>query len=206
MHTKWQASRILVTGVFATGLVIALSGCRIHVDKSEDGQDKKVDIQTPLGGIHVNKDVNVRDTGLPVYPGAHEKKKDSDDHGGQANVNISSGFFGLKVVVVEFLSDDPPEKVTAYYRDQLKKYGGILECHTKNKHNDGPDIDVDPGHDSDKKDNKLSCEHDSGPTVELKVGTKDNQHIVSVSPRDGGKGSDFALVFVQTRGESKDSI
>ena len=62
------------------------------------------------------------------------------------------------------------------------------------------------GKDSDKKDNKLTCDHDSGPTIELKVGTKDNQHIVSVSPQDGGKGSDFALVFVQTRGESKDSI
>ena len=204
MYRKWQASRALFTTAVATGLVIALSGCRIHVDKSEDGKDKKVDIQTPLGGIHVNKDVNVRDTGLPVYPGAREKKKDSDDHGGQANVNISSGFFGLKVVVVEFLSDDPPEKVTAYYRDQLKKYGGILECHTQKRDHDGPDITVD--HHSKKKDNKLTCDHDSGPTVELKVGTEDNQHIVSVSPQDGGKGSDFALVFVQTRGESKDSI
>ncbi len=204
MNTKWQASRILVAAVFAAGLVIALTGCRIHVDKSEDGKEKKVDIQTPLGGIHVNKDVNVRDTGLPVYPGAHEKKKDSDDHGGQANVNISSGFFGLKVVVAEFVSDDPPEKVTAYYRDQLKKYGGILECHTKKRNKDSPDIEVNPH--SDKKDNKLTCDHDNGPTVELKVGTSDNQHIVSVSPQDGGKGSDFALVFVQTRGESKDSI
>ncbi len=206
MHTKWQASRILVTAVFGAGLLIALSGCRIHVDKSEDGKDKNVDIQTPLGGIHVNKDVNVRDTGLPVYPGAREKKKDSDDHGGQANVNISSGFFGLKVVVAEFLSDDPPEKVTAYYRGELKKYGGILECHTKNRQHDDPDIELHTGKDSDKKDNKLTCDHDSGPTIELKVGTKDNQHIVSVSPQDGGKGSDFALVFVQTRGESKDSI
>ena len=206
MNTNWQASRILLTTVFATGLVIALSGCRIHVDKSENGQDKKVDIQTPLGGIHVNKDVNARDTGLPVYPGAREKKKESDHDDGHANVNISSGFFGLKVVVIEFLSDDPPEKVTAYYKDQLKKYGGILECHTKNRHSDAPDIEVNSGHDSDKKDNKLTCDHDSGPTIELKVGTKDNQHIVSVSPQDGGKGTDFALVFVQTRGESKDSI
>ena len=121
MNTKWQASRILVMAVFATGLVIGLSGCKIHVDKSEDGKDKKVDIQTPLGGIHVNKDVNVRDTGLPVYPGAREKKKESDHDDGHANVNISSGFFGLKVVVIEFLSDDSPEKVTAYYRDQLKE-------------------------------------------------------------------------------------
>ena len=42
--------------------------------------------------------------------------------------------------------------------------------------------------------------------LELKVGTKDNQHIVSISPQDKGKGTDFALVFVQTRGGSKDTI
>jgi len=40
----------------------------------------------------------------------------------------------------------------------------------------------------------------------LKVGTKDNQHVVSISPQDKGKGTDFALVFVQARGSSKDTI
>jgi hypothetical protein len=38
------------------------------------------------------------------------------------------------------------------------------------------------------------------------VGTKDNQHVVSISPQDKGKGTDFALVFVQARGSSKDTI
>jgi hypothetical protein len=202
--TQSYLTRSATAGALALALLSALSACKINVNKADNGEEKKVDIETPLGGIHVNKDVNARDTGLPVYPGAREKKKDGDN--GHANVNISSGFFGVKVVVIEFLSDDPPEKITAFYRDQLKKYGGILECHTKNRHNEEPDIDIHPDKDKDKKDNKLTCDHDSGPTIELKVGTKDNQHIVSVSPQDGGKGSDFALVFVQTRGDSKDSI
>jgi hypothetical protein len=202
----WQAARIRLASLSVLVLVIVLPACKINVNKSENGEDKKVDIQTPLGGIQVNKEANVRDTGLPVYPGAREKPKSNDGNGGKANVNISSGFFGLKVVVIEFLSDDPPEKVTAYYKDQLKKYGGILECHTKNRHNDGPDIEFHSDDKGNQKDNKLTCDHDSGPTIELKVGTKDNQHIVSVSPQDGGKGSDFALVYVQTRGGNKDSI
>jgi hypothetical protein len=206
MHaTRFHLTRFAAAGALALGLLSALPACKINVNKADNGEDKKVDIETPLGGIHVNKDVNPRDTGLPVYPGAREKKKGSDGDDGHANVNISSGFFGVKVVVIEFLSDDPPDKVTAYYRDQLKKYGGILECHSKNRHNEGPDIEIHPDKDN-KKENKLTCDHDSGPTIELKVGTKDNQHIVSVSPQDGGKGSDFALVFVQTRGDSKDSI
>jgi hypothetical protein len=35
--------------------------------------------------------------------------------------------------------------------------------------------------------------------TELKVGTTDRQHIVSVKPSGGG--SEFALVYVQTRGK-----
>lgn len=198
-----------ITGVVA-GLML-ISACSINVKKSDKGEDKNVDIQTPLGGIHVSKEAAVRDTGLPSYPGAREKEKGSDGNESKANVNISSSFFGVKVVAVEFLSDDPPEKVAAFYRDQLKKYGGVLECHTSNRHGDAGDVDVDLGKDEgkdgkEKKDNRLTCEHNGGSTLELKVGTKDNQHIVSVSPQDKGKGTDFALVFVQTRGGNKDTI
>ncbi len=185
----------------AAALLVFVAACHVNVQKSENGEDKKVDVVTPVGSIHVNKGVDVRDTGLPVYPGAQEKK--TGNEGGHANVNIASSFFGLKVVAIEYLSDDPPEKVAAYYKDQLKKYGNILECRTANNSHDAGDVDVNIGEDKDKK---LSCEHSSGPTVELKVGTKDNQHIVSISPQDKGTGSDFALVFVQTRGGNKDTI
>jgi len=204
--SMWSAVKTAFASILLVALAMALPACKINVKKGDNGEDKNVDIQTPLGGIHVNKDANARDTGIPVYPGAREKPKSSGGDGGQANVNISSGFFGVKVVVIEFLSDDPPEKVTAYYKDQLKKYGGVLECHTKKHGGDGPNIEVNPGRDNNKEENKLSCDHDSGTTVELKVGTKDNQHIVAVSPQDSGKGSDFALVYVQTRGGNKDSI
>ena len=193
--------------MLALAVLVALPACKINVQKSDNGEDKKVDIETPLGGIHVNKDANARDTGLPVYPGAREKDTGKEGQEKSANVNISTGFFGVKVVAIEFLTDDPPEKVTAFYKDQLKKYGAILECHTTDRHQDSGDVDVNLGKDHDKKDSqKLTCEHDSGSTIELKVGTKDNQHIVSISPQDKGKGTDFALVFVQTRGGDKDTI
>jgi hypothetical protein len=193
--------------ILALAVLIALPACKINVQKSDNGQDKKVDIETPLGGIHVNKDANARDTGLPVYPGAREKDTGKEGEEKSANVNISTGFFGVKVVAIEFLTDDPPEKVTSFYKDQLKKYGTILECHTTDRHQDSGDVDVNLGKDHNKKDSqKLTCEHGSGTTIELKVGTKDNQHIVSVSPQDKGKGTDFALVFVQTHGGDKDTI
>ena len=77
----------------------------------------------------------------------------------------------------------------------------MLECHSQ-KH--GGDVDV---HDDDKDSNgskELKCEQNSGPVTELKVGTEDNQHVVAVEPRDAGKGSTFALVYVHTRGKRGD--
>jgi len=204
---RFPHSNFALSFALALAALIALPACNINVKKAENGEDKKVDIETPVGGIHVSKGADVRDTGLPVYPGARQKDTDKAGEEKSANVRISSGFFGLKVVAIEYLSDDPPEKVVAYYKDQLKKYGTILECHTSDRHNDAGDVDVNIGDDHDKKESqKLTCEHNSGTTIELKVGTKDNQHLVSVSPQDKGKGTDFALVFVQTHGGDKDTI
>ena len=178
--------------------LVLLPACSINVKKNEDGEDKKVDVETPVGGIHVSKDADVRDVGLAVYPGARKKQKDLSGDEKSANVNISGPGFGVKVVAVEYLSDDSPDKLVAYYRDQLKKYGSVLECHTS-KH--GGDVEVNKmSHQDRKESRKLTCDNDdSGKTVELKVGTEDNQHIVAVEPQ--GKGSSFALVYVQTHGK-----
>ncbi len=185
-------TRLLIAVAFTFWLT--LLACSVNVKDHNDGKSDKVDIDTPIGSLHVNEDVDVRDTGLTVYPGARPKPKSGHDDKG-ANVNISSSFFGVKVAAIEYESDDPPSKVIAYYQDQLKKYGSVIECHTS-KH--GGDLTVKAG---DKQShNPVSCQgHGSGDVVELKVGTEDDQHLVSVEPE--GKGSDFALVFVQTRGK-----
>ena len=206
MHTpRFRNSSSLMVLALAFGAVVALSGCDVNVRKNGEGQSKKVDIETPIGGLHVSKAADVRDTGIPVYPGARRKEKDNSDEGNEnsANVNISSSLFGLKVVAVEYLSDDPPDKLIKYYTDQLKKYGSVLECHTNKS---DPRATMNPGDDSDES-KKLKCENgdNDGNVVELKVGSRQNQHIVSIHPADTGKGSDFGLVYVQVRG-SKDTI
>ena len=182
-------------------LVACLSACNVKVSKDENGKDKNVDIDTPVASIHVSKNGNSDQTGLPVYPGAHVINKDSDGDDKRANVNISSGFFGLKVIAVEYHSDDPVEKIVAYYRDQLKRYGNIVQCR-----NSGTDVSMHYGDDSknDSKNDpdKLKCEESNGNNYELKAGTRNNQRIVSVEPQD--KGSKFTLVYVQTHG--KDTI
>jgi hypothetical protein len=163
------------------------------VKKQQNGEDKQVDIRTPLGGIHVSQDANVADVGLAVYPGARLKQKGSDGEDKSANVDISSFGFRLKVVALEYESDDSPAKLVAYYKDQLQKYGHVLECHTSNF-----DVNTDAKH-WDRDSHELTCEGSDGNNIELKVGTKENQHIVAVGPE--GKGSKLALVYVRIHGK-----
>ena len=197
-------SRLAFALVLSFATLLALPGCSVNVKKNGEGQEKKVDIETPMGALHVSKDADVRDIGLPVYPGARRKEHGDgdDDHDNNAHVSISSGLFGLKVVAIEYLSDDPPEKIIAYYKDQLKRYGDVLECHNNSNHAGAM---INPGNNSGHSE-RLKCEGDqNGKTVELKVGTEQNQHIASIKPGDDGKGSDFGLVYIQMRG-GKDTI
>jgi hypothetical protein len=190
-------TRLMVAVVWMVSMVLA--ACTVSVNDHDKNGNSKVDIDTPLGGIHVNEDADVRETGLDVYPGARVKPKSSEGDNKNANVNISSGLFGLKVVAVEYESDDAPQKVLAFYRARLKKYGTVVECHSNHQ---AGDLNVKAGED---KAGPVSCEGDGhGNVIELKTGTEDNQHLVSVEPQ--GNGCDFALVYIHTRGKRQGSI
>jgi hypothetical protein len=185
--------------LFGLALVLALSGCTIstHESKGESGKkNEDVDIRTPVGSLTVHSgDVDAKDTGLSVYPGARVMPghKDNDS---SANVNINTSFFGVKVVAVKFTSDDAPDKILAFYRKDMARYGNLIECDSKTisfqsrKHD--PDAPV-------------RCESDGGmrKIKELKAGVESNQHVVAIESK--GSGSEFSLVFVRLR-DSKDTI
>ena len=177
-------------------MLVILPGCKINVKKDAAEQDKRVDISTLIGGIHVSNGLDARDLGVAVYPGARPRQeKDNDEKG--ANVNISSPYFGIKVAAQEYESDDSMDKVISFYTDQLKKYGAVVKCHGKWK---GKDANAQVGHDSGKHSHEVTCNKDSsGDSIELKVGTEENQHLVAIEPQ--GKGCKFALVRVEVRGE-----
>ena len=188
----------LVASAVVLGVFALLMACSVNVKKEANGQDKQVDINTLVGGIHVSQGANVADIGLAVYPGARLKQKDSDGSDKGANVNISGFGFGLKVVALEYQSDDEPAKVLSFYKGELKRYGNVLECHTADL-----DLDMKMGsHGSSSDSKELTCEGDHGSNIELKVGRKDDQHIVAVKP--DGKGSNFSLVYVRTHGKDAD--
>ena len=86
-----------------------------------------------------------------------------------------------------------------FYRDKLKRYGKVLECHT---HEHGGEIKEDSSDDDKDESRELKCGSDnSGPVTEQKVGTEDKQHMVAIESRDNGAGSTFALVYLYLRGK-----
>jgi hypothetical protein len=184
----------------AFGVAVAIPSFAAQPQSTDSAQDKHLDIQSSVGDLHMGNDGDARKAGLPLYPGA--RLRHDEDNSDALNLGLLTEAFGMKLVVAKYDSEDAPAKVVDFYREHLKKYGKVLECH-RSKH-DG-DADVDVNDDKNDKNKELKCEGDNaGPVTELKVGTADNQHIVAIEPHDGRGGSTFALVYVHTRGKQGD--
>lgn len=171
-------------------------------NQNSNHKSDSFDVKSSIGDLHVGSDGDAKKAGLPLYPGARLKPDaaDKDGDSNRANLSLLTEAFGFKLVVAKYETSDSPNKVIEFYREKLKKYGKVLECHSQ-KH--GGDVNVhDDGKDSSS--NELKCDENSGPVTELKVGTENNQHVVAVEPDDSGKGSDFALVYVHSRGKQGD--
>jgi hypothetical protein len=180
----------------AFAVIAVLVSCSVNVKKEQDGQDKQVDIKTPMGSVHVGKSADPADVGLTIYPGATLREHDDNGNDNKgANVSVSGFGYGVKVAALEYESVDAPSKLVTFYQDQLKKYGSVLTCRTGHF-----DIDTDLHDRSTSHD--LTCNGSTGVDVEMKVGTKENQHIVVVEPN--GTGSKFSVVYVRTHGKDAD--
>jgi len=182
-------------------LTLALSAALAlpAVAQDSDSQNKNLDVRSPIGNLHVGDDADARKIGVPLYPGA--RLKSDDENRDRANLSVLTEAFGMKLVVANYVSNDDPSKVIDFYRNKLKKYGKVLECHS-DKH--GGDVSVNDDNKNSSNSKELKCEENSGPVTELKVGTENNQHIVAVEPGEKSKGSSFALVYVHTRGKMGD--
>jgi hypothetical protein len=187
------------------GAALLLSACNLNI-KEKEGKEgsKNVSINSALGNLKVRTDeVNPADTGMTVYPGSHLKPKDDKNNDNKANVDINTPWFGLKVVALTYTTDESPEKVWSYYRDEMtKKWGKPLECKSGS-----PDLDKKKQnkddlvcHDNDKHGIHIDADTSE---MELKVGTEDRQHVVAVK-RAGGK-TQYSLVYVTVR-DDKGSI
>jgi hypothetical protein len=202
---------IMKTTILLAGLalVAGLTGCKVHVEKNASGEDKNVQVDTPFGGVHVNTDqTTAADLGLPVYPGAEAIT--GDDQHKSADVHLGFGEWQLRVRAVSYSSADPQDKVTAFYKKALGRYGDVITCQgntpvgTPTSTAEGltcaddknPKVQIDRG---DYGTNKHS--------LELKAGSKRHQHVVGFEEPKNGK-TRFALVAldlpaVEDNGEGK---
>ena len=174
---------------------IRLMGVMLSLAVAACGTDE----QGSTGGVQasfVTGGVTAADVGLPAYPGAKPYTHD-DNSSDSANVDIATPLFGLKVVAVQLESPDDFEKVAAYYRQALAKYGPILECSDAAKRERKTESRA-------TDDNELTCDPDEPGShkVVYKVGTEASQRIVALKPH--GRGTQFNLVHVDTRGESNE--
>jgi hypothetical protein len=173
--------------IMITLLVLAIP---VAFAQDSGNQDKSLDVRSSVGDLHVGPDADAKKAGLPLYPGARPAHDQNND---PLNFGLLTESFGLKLVVAKYESDDSPDKVISYYRGKLKKYGKVLECHSQK---DGVRVQSDDKKSGEGKD--LTCDQDSGPVTELKVGTEDNQHIVAIEPRES-RGCSFSLVYLHSR-------
>jgi hypothetical protein len=180
---------------------LAITGCSVEKKGTSGNEDVK--IETPFGGMKVktNAAVAAAEIGIPVYPGSTLLKRDKNN--GAADIDIGFAGFHLSVRAVAYHTPDSSDKVRAFYRKELARFGDVIECAgdrpvgTPAKTSEG--LTCDEGkhitiHDVDRH---------ADAEVELKTGSKMHQHIVAIEPRsDGVK---FGLVSLDLPREDKES-
>lgn len=183
--------------LFAAILPAALAGCRVHVDKDSNGQEKTVQVDTPFGGVHVNTDqTSATDLGLPAYPGA-QMVKDKDNNQ-SADVHMGFGEWQLRVRAVSYETADSRDKVVAFYKKALARYGDVLTCQG-NAPVGTPTVTAeglscsDEGKQAKFKFNNKENGVDLNGKLNLKAGSKRHQHIVGFEDTTTGR-TRFAMV------------
>jgi hypothetical protein len=169
--------------VLAAALPLAAQDTKDSSSQQSSGDNDSI-------GFNLGKNASAKDVGLPIYPGARRHKDDPSDSSA-LNMGLWGGSTGFKLFVLKMDSTDAPEKVAAFYRRALAKYGTVLDC---------SNASASTNSDDEKNSKKLTCEDEKPKPheISLKAGTKDKQHAVGIEPN--GSGTTFQLVYVETKG------
>jgi hypothetical protein len=192
------AARTLVSALAALSL-LAAAGCRVETSKNGNGDNENVKLATPFGNMQVKTDNKVvaSSVGLPLYPGAVPIKKENGKGDEAADVNMSFGAFQMRIKALSFHSDDAPDKILAFYRPALAKYGDVIQC--DNDRPVGTPTKTSQGLTCDnKKSNHITVSDDTTGKHELKAGSEQHQHIVAVDK--DGNGTKLGLVALDLPG------
>lgn len=106
---------IVVGGCFALWIGLRVLTQAVHVSVENRGKQQEVSIQTPLGSLEVNHELNEASLGLPIYPGATRL---NDQDSATVNIDIADQA-KVRVLAGKFQSPDSIDKITAFYHDRL---------------------------------------------------------------------------------------
>jgi len=183
----------LIPATILAALLLILGAAAPSPVAAQDDQSKKSgDLNA---GIKVSGEATAKDVGLPLYPGA-KPQKDAKDDSSAANLGLWGGAFAFKLVVLKLETADAPDKVAAFYRKALAKYGPVLDCSNPpaSKQQDN------------NKSGKLTCDEDkpdAGGQL-FKSGSKEKQHIVAV--KASAPGTTFQLLYLEARGGDHEAM
>ena len=193
---------------FAALLVLPLlAGCHVS---NHNGKENDVDLNSPFGSMHIKTDdtVDLAAIGLSTYPGSTVWKDDAadaknhDSH--SADINMSFGDFHLGVKATALRSTDSQDKIIAFYRKDMGRYGDVIEC--KGTTTIGTPTRTSQG---------LTCnndEHDhgrieigEGNKLELRAGSEQHMHFVEVINKDGAQKIGLVALDLPTHLDKHDS-
>lgn len=179
---------------------LLLAGC--HVSSHHEN----VDIGTPFGSMHVktNDKGDTKAIGIAAYPGAtlvSNNGKSSDE--GSADINMNFGNFHLGIKAASYQTSDPQSKVEAFYRQELAHYGDVIEC----RHGSpvGQPTQTSQGLTCETKHGNHISTEDFDSDLDLRTGSEQHQHIVSLRAKDNGTRIGLVTLDLPTGHDHKDS-
>jgi hypothetical protein len=145
--------------------------------------------------LHADSHAKAADIGLPAYPGATPFKNADND--GSADLGLAFGDFHFLLKAASYVTGDSPDRVLAFYRKPLSRFGEVLECaHGK------PVGALTVTHSgltcSDQKGGNLQANGsvNSSTDHELRAGSPHRFRIVGIDKTEAGT-TKFGLVYLE---------
>lgn len=198
----------MVRGAICLVAALALTAGPAVCQEKSDKDSKDVHVHVNSLNIDIqgkNGEVTAATLGLPVYPGAQIAiSKDNDD---SADLHLAFGKWEFRLRAVHYTTSDEKEKVAAFYKKALKRYGEVLVCQG----------DVVVGNPAPASSG-LTCKDDDKDTpaqglhshvgvgskdTELKAGSKRHQYIFGFEESKDGK-TQFVLLELVLPADSDD--
>jgi hypothetical protein len=179
-------------------LVGVLAAVALLAPGSSLAQSQKKDDDGFSAGVNLSAKADAKDVGLPIYPGSRPHKDNSDDSSA-GKFGLWGGSIGFKLALLKMETDASPEKVAAFYKKALAKYGKVLDC------TNAPALTQEQK-DANDKSNTLACDDDHAPAggFVFKAGTHDEQRLVSIEPLTASSGgTNYSIVYVETKGSDR---